>query len=576
MLSLTLPKEGRMGKWRNAWVRSHVEDCIVEALEESFNRNLITLEEKTTAYTRLGNHSGYYGLLCTFIPRLPAELKAAIQQRVNRLPKYEDRHMHEGLIVEKGAKASIPPDVIQGVCNNFNGQISVSYADQGKINTEVFENAKADANATITALSETLEILGDHRVVLFGQRYKDGDVMDEDKQPFPIIIGDDNHMKLVAFLEGTFPGYDREDSHSPEYYAFSEYIFEKINEAYEACGKDLTKLMGRLDTAVVRKDFGNLWTPRGFLTLFDCAGRMIHYPKNELALNLPWGNMSRPVDEIKTEVKVVEVQGPPAKAETPAERIARIRAAAAGKAPVVASTSPIAPQPTSVPIVEKPKTDTAVPSTAGKDERIFPPAKLTKNRQIKNWVNNNFQNSASHNADDVRKNGIPRSLLKASSAYAKAPAGTVQALVEKDADKYPDEPEVVSAPAETMPILLPQARKDITEYLKNVALVDPEKIKGAEEPYQSFFQQTGYKLEDFIRLPRRSIQWLCEQHKFATSIVIRDLLNMLVELKPELVGMSKPKAETKTEEPVAAPAQPAESPADRIRRLREAAKGKAA
>jgi len=203
---------------------------------------------------------------------------------------------------------------------------------------------------TLDSVKEAMEAFPSDSVYYFAR--SDSEIQKEDLQPYSLIQNDEGKSILMAFLEGTFPSYENNDTHMPEHYVITDYVEGKLGEVWGQQEEDLTKVLKVIRTETFKREFTNLFIPRGMITLIAGTGEIFSYAKNDIAGSYPWGWTSNKLDYLEGGA----VSNTVSKAgQTLAEKLK----ASAGKT-------------TSVPITA-PKTDTKIPDKVVPDEEITVP-----------------------------------------------------------------------------------------------------------------------------------------------------------------------------------------------------------
>lgn len=103
--------------------------------------------------------------------------------------------------------------------------------------------------------------------------------------------------KLVAFLEGNFPGYAQKDSsHPPEYHLVNDVLIPKFEGLFEMADGDIDKLMENLKKPHFKKELLLTSVSRGTITLVASNGVCLSFAQNDLAREFPWGWTSNHYD----------------------------------------------------------------------------------------------------------------------------------------------------------------------------------------------------------------------------------------------------------------------------------------
>jgi hypothetical protein len=121
-------------------------------------------------------------------------------------------------------------------------------------------------------------------------------ISDKDISPFILLATpaeddpEQEEPRLVAFIEGNFPGYVKEkSSRPPEYHLVNDVLMPKLDGLFEMVDQDIDKLMENLKKPFFNKEMLSYSVSRGTITLVSSSGVCLNYAQNDLAREFPWG-----------------------------------------------------------------------------------------------------------------------------------------------------------------------------------------------------------------------------------------------------------------------------------------------
>jgi len=422
---------------------------------------------------------------------------------------------HKAIIIGKNKDKLIPDAYLEKVLAEFGPSsdakyhLSIGVAFPGDGVVEHFE--ETPSTPTLESVKEAMEAFPADSVYYFAR--SDSEIQKEDLQPYSLIENDSGEATLMAFLEGTFPNYEQNDSHMPEHYVIKDYIEEKLGEVWGQQEENLSKVLKVIQTETFKKEFKNLFIPRGMITLIAGTGEIFSYAKNDLAGSYPWGWTSNKLDYVEGG----SVPGAVSKAaQTLAEKL---KARAQGTA-----------TPTSVPI-SSPKTDTKIPDKVVEEEEITVPH-FNNGSARKKWFNRNFQ----YKPEDWRTcSKVPAKALKGSSplkmalkSFRQLPKEEIEAAQREAAEHEADRPLIIH-PNEKERLL-----KNFLSKLNDTKLISKEKIEALDETYPTFDEATEYNLENMLHWSVETIDEFRKQYGGSVTNLINTLRIELLRARPDL------------------------------------------
>lgn len=474
-----------------------------------------------------------------------------------------------GVVVIRNKDQHIPEKLKDSLVDSCRA-IGCAFVDGSKIES-FSENAKPSAKS----IMESENAFNFRQVLWFG--CSEADFLEDDLQPFSLVEDIKGNKLIVAMLEGDFTPYDHpEDNHSTAYFVVNETLAEKVNKVYEDCDEDLKKTMQILQSKDFRDELKPVIHTNGWITLLCSNGEMVSYHPKDYNLHVTgaWGMASK---SMGYEEPKHGTAAPPADTgivENAAQKLARLRAEKAGKAPGTG------PQPSVPPVAQKGKTDTAIPPTAGKpkdnDDPIqLPPKEYLAHRKkdtlINKWWNRNFEYGTDKSKRpagwDSGLIGFPYSKLSTNSNLrAHRPGETIRAPV-------PDIPPIISAKHIEIMNAERGFLKDVNEDSPN--LLNLKSINELEENYSSFFEQCDYPIHMFLRWSLKKKRDFVKEYPQAAYTALVDLCTMVTRMNPKLLEAPPKKEEEKKETAATAPTV-TESAAERLARIRAEKAAKAA
>lgn len=253
--------------------------------------------------------------------------------------------MFTGTIVLKNKNEAIPEESLKSFLEknkSCSGMALVLKDDDGSMHLMAQSDAKATTIENLNSLQETF---ADDAVILFFGNNTKGEMKDTDTQPY-IALGTKEEPELVVFLDGQFEMTNKEtDLYSPPFFAFNAYLKSKLEMMYKLSGKDLGKLLKKVQDKAFNEEINELCGDRGQITLLFKSGEIISFSdKNPDLLKADWGWSSHH-------------HGTLAKAEAkPLSKLEKAQAfIAAGATGVKRKLTSDAPKPTETPSAKPPE-----------------------------------------------------------------------------------------------------------------------------------------------------------------------------------------------------------------------------
>lgn len=123
----------------------------------------------------------------------------------------------------------------------------------------------------------------------FGVDYPEGFVED-DIQPFPLVEKDGSPV-LVAFADGSFPGfYQEKSSHPNEFFLSNTFLMPQIKAIYDQYKGNLEMVMAKLREPLHNNIFGAAIVNKGLISIASANGDLITFQKGDKPIvEFPWG-----------------------------------------------------------------------------------------------------------------------------------------------------------------------------------------------------------------------------------------------------------------------------------------------
>lgn len=117
-------------------------------------------------------------------------------------------------------------------------------------------------------------------------------ILDEDMQPFHIVVDQASGAEVAVFLDGKFDGYTvKNSSHTDEWHCKEDFISHKLKKIFKMANAGLAGLVTELNDPVTQQDFSNSWTNYGFIAMMPSVGEVVHIANkgNIFKGEYPWG-----------------------------------------------------------------------------------------------------------------------------------------------------------------------------------------------------------------------------------------------------------------------------------------------
>lgn len=184
--------------------------------------------------------------------------------------------MHKELICFADKDKTLHPSFIAAALKKYPSSMGIALVDpaDGTLSTDVALNPTVDA---VLKTSTTFTQPG----VLFSFGNHPSGTLEEDNQPFLILMDEQNNALMFAFVTGSYPGSMRKDSaHSEAYHYVTDFMKPKFEQLYDILGKDLSKLVALCDKQYIRNDLMNGAVGPSCVTLIFSDGSIKTYVKD--------------------------------------------------------------------------------------------------------------------------------------------------------------------------------------------------------------------------------------------------------------------------------------------------------
>lgn len=173
---------------------------------------------------------------------------------------------------------------------------------------------------------------------------------DEDEvPPYAVIRNSKKEPVLVIAIEGDFPGRTGTEGESEAFVVLNEWLGPKIEEMFKIFNNDPAKLTEWLKGDSFAKDFANVYSHRGIISVMPATGVPFMVGKNDIGEQFPWGEASMAYGYTES---TNNSASPAPAAEAPAEKPKKVSRYA---------TNAADPAPIPEPKKEEPKPDVKVP-----------------------------------------------------------------------------------------------------------------------------------------------------------------------------------------------------------------------
>lgn len=441
--------------------------------------------------------------------------------------------MSTGVILTRGAGKKFPPDISKFLMSTT-GTWGYSIFADGKLMI-------ADNLSPKDLVDPYGAVLDEFNTVLY---------FGEDKaQPFIAVKDEKDVPQLVCFIEGDYADHHDTNGLSDEQNFFNTVLQPEIDEILELVEGDVTKLVKALKKDKKAGDIMARYGERGTVTFMDNTGDFFALEKPGKHLDFDWGTASQGISVLSG-----EVASPIAKTElTTAEKLALMRAK---KSPdgvhtteaTAAKLTGSDTERTRSPLLEDVKnaaalaSSTAIPKVS--QDLVYPPEEaFVSKSKLKDWYNlaNGTCPQGYGNAMDEpdKAIGIPRIKLKDGVAYSLSPGG--KTVVSSDGTGKPAASgagkDAVKTGATTVVVgafpIIPAHQKEIQGHflkaidLKSTDIMDPAKQADIEKKASGWFDQHGYSMEDFMRIPPIKIREMVVKWPNDGQLLIETLRYMI-------------------------------------------------
>lgn len=462
------------------------------------------------------------------------------------------------LLLRKGK--TIPEALRKKLLENC--RIAVGYAAvaESSVLMETMDDADVKIEESIDSVCETCREVP---LAFYFDAHKE--IMGDDMQPFPIIADGDNVI-LAAMLEGEFPNWVGDGTHTVESNLVREFLSEACKELYQESGEDIDAFMKEANETKFRRTVNGVLMPRGALLLVPSKGEPVLFTAGIMqtggtgaTLDCGWctnafGYTEKAADAPTTatggkqKTKMEELKE---RMEANAKKKAAAEADPAG--PTAPPSVPVVPPAANPPAVTPGKTDTAVPKTNG--ELMIKCPKDIKDKAREQWIKRNLIKERHFTKgwanDDM---AYPQSWFRhdapaLAGALRTADTSFVDAAKKVDAqDKGAVAPKAKDAPADVttlaQPVMSPKTKEHGTNLIKDGTLaVDKRQFTEIERPYDSFTEQLQigedaplfYLYDAYITLAQADVN--------LTACLLEQFRRRILKMDPTIEGKMKARME---------------------------------
>lgn len=415
---------------------------------------------------------------------------------------------NKSVIVIKKPGEIITQAYVQRVVNEYTTYMGTALVYENQL---VIDHQKG--KPSVEAVMKLQDEFKDLQVVLvFGENKT---ILDEDMQPFEVLLDKESDTKIALALEGNFEGYTMKgSSHTNEWHCKEEFLAKKLPKLYRAANAGLPGLVTELQDEITQQDLSNSWTDRGFITLLSTAGPALSISNkgHVFKADYNWGSTSNSLNYVEQTVAKTEAK-PGAK---PMSALEALRAKMRGE-----KVETEKPAPKDLP-AEKPTETSVILPKDDEYEVVGPaPANLNNADKIKWWINEVGYKPDRYKKADCkikRKIGTKVGLLAPLASTnvkeeEKPKVAAVASAMKVDPKTLPDKKEAPEAAKDTapkhvsmenMPILSPRQKINLQKtWMQDEEVVkllgdnfqalaqDPKKLKDFEDNFQTFKSGMG-------------------------------------------------------------------------------------
>lgn len=393
-----------------------------------------------------------------------------------------------------------------------------------------------------------------------------------DVQPFSINVkpadakeGDKETTVLSFFVEGDFPKFTGDGTHTEAYNFAHEIIIPMIEEMFEAVDGDVGKFTARLHSPLFKKNLEAHIGHRGVFVFLPLEGNAIPFGQNELGGEYDWGEVSQNHGYGKTKALTVDnLKKLKFNIFKKSEPEAKPDGLYTISDPKPAAPHPDAPKDAPKTDIPAPKTDSTrtkvevtVPKQLQGDSRnawirLFTEGgELPKNHQMKDlkiWV---YADQEPFTREPVSTKQEVKALgTRMKSGKSAEPIDMKGAHEQIDKTAKKEEP--ARSPSDFIPSM---DDKDMTEQTTILAsFIDRDKVPSAveiqklEAEWPTYSQKMGIPFGDLLRYTVADFMKLAKGHKPSVMVILemrRKLMEMVsAEKLKDLIGAAVVKKET--------------------------------
>lgn len=196
--------------------------------------------------------------------------------------------MYSQVNIYRAPDKTLPEEFLDICSGNKSDVIGAAFADGTKVLTVNLDGLD------LQTVKDTLK-MDDYKsfgiFVCFGNEDNENDVPETSLQPFVTLRGSDNSELAVCFLEGeSWVGIDTTNqSDTAECLLHKDYLAEKVSSMYSDLGDDLDKLIAKMKTPFIKREFESCIGKRGQIVFLFANKEYIVFSKNFEHSNFTWG-----------------------------------------------------------------------------------------------------------------------------------------------------------------------------------------------------------------------------------------------------------------------------------------------
>lgn len=189
------------------------------------------------------------------------------------------------VIIRRKANQEIPEDFLKLALAQCPKTWGIALIDGGKLET------KRGTDIDLDLIRATEKDFNDVPFTLFLSSADKATNLN-DISPYDLVGNDDDEPLLTVFIDGEFPGYNREKSSSSSAYFLAQECANIAELIFDAVDKDLGKLMVKLGEKNFSEKIKMNAVSHGYITFVAQNGGMVSIGQGDTHKEFPWGWVS--------------------------------------------------------------------------------------------------------------------------------------------------------------------------------------------------------------------------------------------------------------------------------------------